>query len=64
MEHLGIFYGNLVYFTAIWDILWPLVIFYGFLVYFSRSGMLHQEKSGNPVLEYIPIDRRSDVHHF
>jgi hypothetical protein len=58
----GIFYGQLVYFMAIWYILWPVGIFYGHLVYFmailvyflviwhifSRFGMLHQEKSGNP----------------
>jgi hypothetical protein len=41
---------------AIWYILWPFGIFYGHLVYFmaiwyifSRFGMLHLEKSGNPV---------------
>jgi hypothetical protein len=50
MENLGIFYNHLVYFTAI-------NIFYGHLVYFvviwyisPRSGILYQEKSGNPVL--------------
>jgi hypothetical protein len=38
-----------IYFTAIWYIIWPhLVYFVVILVYFSRSGMLHQEKSGNP----------------
>jgi hypothetical protein len=54
---VGIFYGHLVYFTAIWSILrpfgicilWPLSIFSGYSVYFSLFGMLHQEKSGNPV---------------
>jgi hypothetical protein len=30
----GIFYGHLVYFTAIWYILRPFGIFYGHLVYF------------------------------
>jgi hypothetical protein len=29
-----IFYGHLVYFTAIWYILLPFGIFYGYLVYF------------------------------
>jgi hypothetical protein len=44
------------YFTAIWSILRLFGIFgnlfsicYGYLLYFSRFGMLHQEKSGNPV---------------
>jgi hypothetical protein len=35
----------LVYFVAIWSILWP---FYGCLACFSRFGILYQEKSGNP----------------
>jgi hypothetical protein len=30
----GIFYGDLVYFMAIWYILWRFGIFYGDLVYF------------------------------
>jgi hypothetical protein len=45
----------MVYFMAIWYILWPFGIFYGHLVYFMvicyifpRFGMLYQEKSGNP----------------
>jgi hypothetical protein len=40
MEDIGILYDHLVYFTAIWNILWPFGIFYGYLVYFSRVGML------------------------
>jgi hypothetical protein len=55
MEDVGIFYGHLIYFTAIWYILWLLGIFYNYLVYFMfiwynffRFGMLRQEKSGNP----------------
>jgi hypothetical protein len=53
MEDFGIFYDPFVYFTAIWDILWPFGIFcgrlvYGSLLYLSRFGMLYQEKSGNP----------------
>jgi hypothetical protein len=46
----------LVFFMAIWSIFSPFDIFYGHLVYlgviwyiFPRFGMLHQEKSGNPV---------------
>jgi hypothetical protein len=54
---VGKFYGRLVYFTAIWNMLWQFGIFCGhsaifitpILVYFSRFGMLCQEKSGNPV---------------
>jgi hypothetical protein len=34
MEDVEIFYGHLVYFTAIWSILRPFGIFYGHLVYF------------------------------
>jgi hypothetical protein len=49
MENVDIFYSPLVYFTAIWYILWPFGIIYGNLVYFSRFGMLYKEKSGNPV---------------
>jgi hypothetical protein len=47
MENVGIFYGNLVYFMAIWNISQQFSIFYGpvvyflkVLVYFSRFGML------------------------
>jgi hypothetical protein len=50
MEDVGILYGDLVHFTANWCILWPFCIFYGYLVLFSHFGMLHQEKSGNPVV--------------
>jgi hypothetical protein len=32
MEDIGIFYGHLVYFTAIWYTLLPFGIFYGYLV--------------------------------
>jgi hypothetical protein len=45
----------LVYFMALWSVLWLFGIFYGHLVYFGlvsyiflpRFGMLHKEKSGN-----------------
>jgi hypothetical protein len=33
MEDVGTFYGLLVYFTAMWYILWPFGIFIGPLVY-------------------------------
>jgi hypothetical protein len=62
MKHVGKFYGNSVYFTAIFYIQWPFGIFYfhfvqfvaiGYILWsfwciFSRFGMLYQEKSGNP----------------
>jgi hypothetical protein len=48
MENLGIFYDNVVYFTAIGNILWPFGIFCGHLEYFPHFGILYQEKSGNP----------------
>jgi hypothetical protein len=35
IEDVRIFYGHLVYFTAIWSVLWPFGILYGYLVYFS-----------------------------
>jgi hypothetical protein len=50
MEYVGIFNGHLVYFVAIRYILRSFGIFQGYLVYISRFGVLHQEKSGNPVL--------------
>jgi hypothetical protein len=52
MEDVVLLYGILVYFSAIWYILWPFGIFYGYLVYFLRFGLLHQEKSGNPGENY------------
>jgi hypothetical protein len=55
MEDEGIFYGHLVYFTAIvvyfMNIKWFIGYFgitYGYLVYIYRFGMLYHEKSGNP----------------
>jgi hypothetical protein len=63
MEDVGLFYGQLVYFraiwsilwsfdifTAIWSILWPFVMFVGHFSKFSHFGMFYKEKSGNPVL--------------
>jgi hypothetical protein len=43
-----IFYDQLVYLTAIGNILWPFGIFCGNLVFLSPLGILDQEKSGNP----------------
>jgi hypothetical protein len=57
-ENVGIFYGNLHYFAAIWNISWPLgnvvVIWY----IFACFGILCQEKSGNPATELFS---RSEV---
>jgi hypothetical protein len=39
MEGGGIFYGRLVYITAIWYFWGPFGIFYGHLVHFSRFGI-------------------------
>jgi hypothetical protein len=66
MEVVGISYGiSLVYFAAIWYILWPFGTFCGHCVYFMvvwyvfpRFGMLSQEKSGNPAhlcLSHCPV---------
>jgi hypothetical protein len=53
MEDVGIFYGLLVYFTAIWYILWTCGIFYGYLVHFPRFGMLRHKKSGSPAMKFV-----------
>jgi hypothetical protein len=45
MEDVGIFYGQLVNFPAIFM---AIAMFWGHLVYFHRFGMLFREKSGNP----------------
>jgi hypothetical protein len=43
------FYGNLVYFVAIWYILWPFGIFCGHLVIkLPFVSILLHEKSGKP----------------
>jgi hypothetical protein len=61
MDDVGILYGHLDYFAAIWYILWYFGIFYGNLVYFMAIwyilwsfwyvfpgfAMLYPEKSGN-----------------
>jgi hypothetical protein len=48
MKEVAKFYGHLVYFTAIWFMLWPFRIFCGHFGIFFRFGMLYQEKSGSP----------------
>jgi hypothetical protein len=52
MRNAGIFYGHLEYFTVIYYILWPFGIVVVILYIFSRFGILCQEKSGNPVLNF------------
>jgi hypothetical protein len=47
MEDADILYVHLVYFMAIWYILWPFGISYGYLIHFPPFVMLYEEKSGN-----------------
>jgi hypothetical protein len=39
LENVVIFHGHLVYFTDIWDILWPFGTFWVHLVHFSGFGI-------------------------
>jgi hypothetical protein len=48
MEDVGIFYGHLCYFKAIWNTLWTFFVVLWNI--FRRFGMLYQDKSGNPVV--------------
>jgi hypothetical protein len=69
IESVGIFNGQLVYFTAIWYILWLFGIFYGHWLYFvviwyifpRLYQMLHQEKSGNPASAALKVGARGTV---
>jgi hypothetical protein len=47
---VGIFYGQLVCFTAIWYILWPFGTVYGHWYILPRFGISYRGKSGNPGL--------------
>jgi hypothetical protein len=59
----GKFYGHLVYFVAIWNILWRHFVYFTGICYilwwfwyiFPVFGMLYQEKSGNPVVDCFKI---------
>jgi hypothetical protein len=51
MENLGIFYDNLVYFTAIINILWPFGIFWGNLVSFPPFWYFEPRKIWQPCSE-------------
>jgi hypothetical protein len=42
------FYGHLVYFMAIWYILWSFGIFYGHLICISRFGFVVSRKIWQP----------------
>jgi hypothetical protein len=48
MENDGIFYVNLVYFTAIGNTLWPFGIFWGHLIYFSPFWYVVPRKIWQP----------------
>jgi hypothetical protein len=56
MEDVGIFYVHLVFFTAIWYILWILC---SFGIIFSRFGILYEERSGNPEIHHRTFPRLS-----
>jgi hypothetical protein len=53
LENIDRFYGSLEYFTNIWDILLAFGILFVHLVHFSGFGIMHQEKSGTPVVGRI-----------
>jgi hypothetical protein len=57
MTYVGIFYSHLVFFIAIWYILWPFGIIYGNWVYFHNFGMLCPGISGNP----CPQSKRNPI---
>jgi hypothetical protein len=66
MEDVVKFYGDLVNFLAIWNILWPFGIFSPVLLHFTSFGMLNQETSGNPAQEQNPtnVSYKSSVVNF
>jgi hypothetical protein len=63
MDDVGICYGYLVIFSAIWNIVWPFSTFVGYLEYFSRFGILYKEKSGNPDRSSIECTKKSLLRH-
>jgi hypothetical protein len=48
MENIGLFYGHMVYFIAIWYIFWPFAILYGYLVYISPFWYVVPQKIWQP----------------
>jgi hypothetical protein len=51
MEDVGIFYGTLVYFPAVWSICGHLVYFKVIWYIFPGFGIFYREKSGNPGMD-------------
>jgi hypothetical protein len=49
LEDIGILYGHMVYFAAIWYILWPFGTFCGHLVFFIVVWCIFY-RFGNPGL--------------
>jgi hypothetical protein len=49
------FYGDLVYFTAIWYSLWPFGILYGYLVYFFPFWYVVPKKIWQPWYIYVCV---------
>jgi hypothetical protein len=48
MEGVGIFHGHLVYFMAIWYILWPYGIDYGYLLHCPQFWYVLPRKIWQP----------------
>jgi hypothetical protein len=63
MEDIGVLYGHVIYFMAIWYILRPFGKLHSYLVHFPRFGMLYHEKSGNPLLLCLQIHLRIEYLH-
>jgi hypothetical protein len=61
MVNVGIFYGHLENFVAIWYNLWPIGIVCGHLLYFSQFGKFGPRKIWQPwsVLKNIELRRSS-----
>jgi hypothetical protein len=54
MVNVGIYYGHLEYFMAIWYHLWPFGVLRGNLLYFSQFGMFGPRKIWQPWLAPQP----------
>jgi hypothetical protein len=63
MEDVGIFYGHLVYSTAIWSILRPFGIFYCYLEYFSLFWYVVPRKIWQPCSQGILKKSGSFLNH-
>jgi hypothetical protein len=60
MEDVGVFYGDLLHFTAICYISWPFKVLFGDLVIFFP---FYQEKSGNPDFQSMAVFVHKRVRH-